>query len=372
MTKQNKEIRGEVNLLDAKSLIDMAADTSHEGRVILAEGVAKFFERDLSENEKYLANDILLNLVRQAEIDLRQALAERLAPLDTLPVGIIHYLASDEITVARPVLLHSPVLTDVDLVYIIRSQEQGHWQAIAERPGLSAIVTDRLIETGHSGTIMNLLENQRTNLNKGSMKKLARAALRSEELQAPLLRRPEVGVDVAIDLYLCVSEALRREISKRFRLAPDSLERALDDLVRELCNEAKGQRQTTPDMMSLAKSLSERNEITTDLLISTLRRGQIGFFIALLSTRLGIAPVMAVRVVEKEGGKPLAVASKWMAIQKSEFASLFLLSRSVRGGDKIIDQRELAMALRSFDTLTETEVKEIMQSWVATNDATLD
>src|SRR5690606_41908871 len=49
-----------------------------------------------------------------------------------------------------------------------------------------------------------------------SMRKLVKLSLKSEELQAPLLRRPEVDADVAIDLYMVVSEVLRQELSEKF------------------------------------------------------------------------------------------------------------------------------------------------------------
>ena len=49
------------------------------------------------------------------------------------------------------------------------------------------------------------------------MKKIVKAALKSEELQAPLLRRPEVDTDVAVDLYMVVSDALRREMIAELR-----------------------------------------------------------------------------------------------------------------------------------------------------------
>jgi hypothetical protein len=50
-------------------------------------------------------------------------------------------------------------------------------------------------------------------------------------------------------------------------------------------------------------------------------------------------------------------------MMKSEFASLFLLSRGIRTGDKIVDQRELAMALKYFDALKDFDVGRIVKSW---------
>lgn len=354
-----------VNILDPQALLQCAQDTSPEGRQKLARAVATFFdERTLNDVEKDLAGDILLNLVRQAEMDLREALSERLSVQNNIPPELIVYLANDQISVAKHVLLHSPVLNDVDLIYIITSKGQDHWRTIAQREALSPVVADKLIDTGDPGTVMNLIDNQRANLQKSSMKKLVKFSLKSEELQAPLLRRPEVDAEVAIDLYMLVSEALRREIAEKFQISGHAIDHAIEDLIHELSNEAKGLRQTTPEMRALARRFNERNEITSDLMIKTLRRGQIGFFLALFSDKLGLDPEYVVKLIQKDGGKPFVVACRFVGIMKSEFASLFLLSRSIRTGDKIVDQRELALALKNFDALKEFDVQRIMKAWL--------
>lgn len=365
----SKDMFRGVNILDPKELLSCAQDTSDAGRRKLAKAVSQFFDdRHLSETEQSLASEILLNLIRQAELDLREALAERLSVQKNIPPEVMVYLANDHIAVARKVLMHSPVLNDVDLVYIISSKGEEHSRMIAQRESISPLVSDRLIDTGDVQTMLNLVDNQRVHLQKASMKKLAKASLRSEELQAPLLRRPEVDTDIAIDLYMIVSQALRKEIADKFVIPPQVLEQSLEDLIHELSNEAKGMREATPDMVQLAKRFEERNEISADLMIKTLRRGQIGFFLALFAERTGLMPDHVIKMVQKDGGKPFVVACRFIGMMKSEFASIFLLSRGIRTGDKIVDQRELAMALKNFDAIRDFDVQRIMKTWVSNPD----
>ncbi len=354
-----------VNILDPRQLLRCAQDHSEAGRRQLAEAVAQFFgEHKLTEHERSLASEIMLNLIRQAERDLREALSEKLSVQENAPPELVVFLANDEISVARHVLMHSPVLNDVDLIYVIASKGQEHWETIAQRPRLSPVVTDRLIDTGDPSTVLNLIDNQRVNLQKSSLKKLARTALRSEELQAPLLRRPEIDSDIAIDLYMVVSQALRKEIAERFHITGQMVEDALDEIVVELGNEARGVRETSADMIRLAKKFEERKDNTPDLMIRTLRRGQVGFFLALFSERSGLPPQYISRLLQKEGGKPFVVVCRYISMMKSEFASIFLLSRGIRSGDKIVDQRELAMALKNFDAIKDHDVQRIMQAWL--------
>lgn len=357
------EMRG-VNILDSRQLLQLAQDTTASGRIGLAQAVSHFFEeRQLSDAEQRLASDILLNLIHQAEIDLREALSERLAAQVTVPHELIVFLANDEESVATPVLLHSPLLTDVDLMFIIASK-RSHARLIAQRENISPMVADTLIDTCDPSVIMTLVDNQRTHLQKGSMKKLVKAALISEDLQVSLLRRPEIDADVAVALYMVVSNALRGELTSRYNLQPHLIDHAVESLVQELSNEAQGIRITTPEMISLARRLNERGNVTTELLIRTLRRGQMGFFMALFAVRLSMTPETIKAMIQKDGGKAFVVACKAAGMLKSEFASIFLLSRGIRTGDKIVDQRELAIALKHYDALKDHDVERSLRAWI--------
>jgi uncharacterized protein (DUF2336 family) len=350
--------------LDPKQLLQFAQDTSGEGRSRLARAVSDFFDENaLNEAEQNLASQILMNLVRQSEVDLRAALAERLAVQKNVPAELVVYLANDEISVAAQVLAHSPVLKDIDLLHVIQSKGASYWQAIAGREGMSPMVADRLADTRDPGTVLRLVDNQRVHLQRGTLKKIVRFSMVSEELQAPLLRRPEVDADMATELYMVVSQALRRDVARKFPLNAAAVERAFDVLVQELASEARGKSHVSPDMTALAARFAERDELTPDLMIRTLRRGQMGFFIALFAQKIEFTPDTVMRMIQKDAGRPFILACRAIGMMKSEFASLFLLSRGIRTGDKIVDQRELAMALKYFDALKDFDVGRIVKSW---------
>jgi uncharacterized protein (DUF2336 family) len=354
-----------VNILDPKELLRYAQDTSSDGRMRLATAVSGFFEEhELNETEQRLAGEIIMNLVRQAEVDLRQALAERLAVQENVPQDVILFFANDQISVARSVLMHSPMLKDIDLLFVIQSQGEEHWRAIANREAISPAVVDRLIDTHEPGTVLQLVSNQNIRLQKGAMRKVFRVATASEELQAPLLRRPEIDAEMAASLYMVVSYALRGELAKRFPVTAQAAERAFEILVQEFTNEARGRSDVSPEMAALARRFREREEISPDLMIKTLRRGQMGFFVALFGEKTEFASDVVVRMIQKDGGKPFILACRALGMMKSEFASLFLLSRGIRTGDKIVDQRELAMALKYYDALKDFDVGRIVKSWL--------
>lgn len=359
----------EVNLLDPQQLLQCARDTSEAGRYRLANAVSQFFEgRQLSGVEQRLAGEIMLSLVRQAELDLREALAERLSVHDNIPSEVIVFLANDSLSVARPVLLHSPVLKDSDLLQIIASKGEEYWRTIAERSSLSPLVADRLIDTGDIKTAFNLASNDDVRLQKISVKKMIRVALKCEELQMPLLHRPEIDCDLAVNLYMCVSHELQKEINERFHLAPSVIETSLESLVHELSIEAMGIQNVTPEMTMIAKRFHEKGEVTPDLMVKALRRGQVSFFIALFGEKLGLKPDAVVRLTQKEGGMPFALACRAVGMMKSEFASIFLLSRGIGTSKRIVDQREFAKVLKYYDAIKEFDIQRIMRSWAKNPD----
>lgn len=351
--------------MDCKNLLQLAQDMTPGGRYKLANAVSQFFEHEeLNDMEQRLVIEIMMSLIHRAELDLREALAERISVLSNVPAEVVIFLANDVITVARPVLQKSPVLNDVDLMYIISSKSEEYWQSIAQREKLSNNVIGKLVDTGDVATAVHLSDNPRLHLPKSTLKKLVKTSLKSEMLQKSLLRRPEVDSDLAVDLYACVSHILRREIAQNFNLPTHAIEAALDSLVEELTLEAKGQHVVTPEMAALAVRFKERGEISPVLLQKVLRRGQFGFFVALFAEKMSLPADAVFRLIRKDGGKSFAVACRAVGMMKSEFASIYLLSRGVRTEDRIVDQRELADVLKYYDTVKDYEVQRLRKEWI--------
>src|SRR3954469_16278564 len=114
-------------------LFDMARDRSPAGRRALADQVGDFYfsGHNLSKRERDLVVDILRQVIRDAEMDVRLGLAERLAVHDQAPHDLIVTLANDRIEIAEPVLLRSDVLQDADLIDIIRRHAEAYQVAVA-------------------------------------------------------------------------------------------------------------------------------------------------------------------------------------------------------------------------------------------------
>src|SRR5688572_4950053 len=103
-----------VRLYDSHKLYRLAKDRKPFARAELTSTVSALLDVALSARETELVADVLIALMRQAEKDLRQALAEKLSILDQVPLRLVLQIANDEIDVAAPVLRNSPILGDLD------------------------------------------------------------------------------------------------------------------------------------------------------------------------------------------------------------------------------------------------------------------
>src|SRR6185437_14347627 len=119
--------------LTKEDVTRLLSDPSSEARADVAAKVAREVDgTQLTAEERKIAEDIVRALSRDAAIRVRQALSEELKQSKRLP--------RDVEAVSLPVLSHSVVLTDDDLIAIIRSSGAAKQVAIAARKQVSAPV----------------------------------------------------------------------------------------------------------------------------------------------------------------------------------------------------------------------------------------
>src|SRR5947199_2873483 len=95
---------------------------------------------DMSDGDRAAAEDALLMLLDDCSPLVRQAMSEVFARNADAPAAIVQALSLDQPLVALPVLEHSPLLIDADLVDIIATGNSEVQCAIARRMNLPAAV----------------------------------------------------------------------------------------------------------------------------------------------------------------------------------------------------------------------------------------
>ncbi len=351
-----------VRLYDTHKLYGLAKDENPDARSELTGVMVDLLKVRLNDNEKELITDVLMTLMRQAETDLRMALADRLAVMDNVPLRMVLHLANDDIIVADPVLRQSPVLQDMDLIYIIKAKGPEHWRAIARRDSISTGVVDSLAETRDLATAVILAENEGITLSEKTLGIMTTMAMSSDVLARPLLMRNDIPSEAAAKLYGYVGQELKKYIHEHY--TPDVahvLDVALKDITTEFRQVSVQRFIPSEQMIAAAEILMEKGSLKSQTLIQALRRGQYAYFIALFSVWCGLSTTTVQQILRQESGQGLAVACRATSIVKNDFLNIYLLTNRVRnGGIRVVNQGDLAGALRYFEKVTTAQARKIL------------
>jgi uncharacterized protein (DUF2336 family) len=121
---------------------------------------ARFAEGGLDAAEWQVLADAFRVALYDAEPLVRLVLAETVKLAPDLPRDILLALARDRATVATPVLEHSRLLDEDDLLSIVQRYSPAHRFAIAGRRAISAPLAAALCHDGECAVILRLLANE--------------------------------------------------------------------------------------------------------------------------------------------------------------------------------------------------------------------
>ncbi len=128
-------------------------------------------------------DSVLLRLAGMVEPGVRAEIAADLARLHRVPPAIVRHLALDEIEIAEPLLILSPILSDSDLCGIAEIRGNRHRRAIARRPLIGVAVTDLLVARGDNMVRRALAANVTAKLSPAGREALAQQAERDPAMR---------------------------------------------------------------------------------------------------------------------------------------------------------------------------------------------
>ncbi len=343
---------------DVNKLYSLARDKTPGSRTKLAEEISSILNANVSTRESELVADVLIELMRQAEKDLRQALSEKLSLIDNVPLRLVLQLANDEIDVAEPMLSNSAVLGDHDLMYIIKSKTAPYWQAIAKRDSLSEHVIDVLSDTKDFDTALNLAKNNNISLTGHTLAILSDIAQGSDVMALPLLRRSDVPTELAQVLYKFVGEGIKKVISENFDIqTQDQISVAVDHVMEDM----GGSLTTLDRLIKEACVAKEKGLLSVKAMLETLRRNHIEGFTAQFSVYTGLPIEMVKEISVQPSGQGLALASKAYGIDKQDFVSIFMLSSKLSNNGNSLHPDDVKKAMEYYNKATPELALQIIQ-----------
>ncbi len=328
-----------VALYNTKDLYELARDKSSKSRQKLIETLSGIFDSKLGFHELDIASDIVISLVKQAELDLRVTLAEQFSDNENLPLRLALTFANDEYLVAQPILEHSPVLNDLDLMYIIQAKSSEYWASIAKRTDLGAVTIQTLSDKRDEQTALSLLDNDKITLPEASCIVFMEMSKVSSALTKPLTQRTELPADIARELYNIVGDTLQKELSKRY--GDITKEMALAKIVID-------------EKLAIKKSIETNltpKDIPAARIIEALRLGQMHSFKSMFSAFTGLKSCMVDTLLNQKGGRGIAIICKARRMDRRDFMTLYMLKSSLTSENKLVDHKELSKALMHFDRI---------------------
>ena len=202
--------------LSAEDVKNLMANCTAGNRAATSGKIAdQFSAGELTGAERKIAEDIFRTLVKDTEVLVRESLAVHLKSSPDLPHDVALSLANDVDSVALPMIKFSEVLTDEDLVGIVRNNSADRQVAVAQRSKVSAVVADALINTRNETAVARLVSNEGAELTESAYGRVINEYENSDSVSDSLSRRSGLPAAISEQLVEAVTAKLQDYLAEK-------------------------------------------------------------------------------------------------------------------------------------------------------------
>lgn len=269
---------GKLNLSQA-DIQRLVKSENADDRAVAAHKLCRVMGRsELDDVDRAAAQEILRILADDTAELVRRALAVTLRSSPVLPRDVALKLAQDVHSVALPVISFSPVFTDSDLAILVAQSEPIRQIAVAKRAELSEVVTEALAEHAVEQAVQIACANDNARFQSESLNRVIERFPQSQTIQAAIVERSDLPVEITEKLVHVVSEALREQLISRHGLSREVAQK-VSEATRERATLAlKTQKGQEADPAALARHLHQSGRLTASFLLRALVRGRMALF----------------------------------------------------------------------------------------------
>ena len=198
----------------------LKGDTA-EARALAAQAIGrKTRAARLSADDRRFAAKLFDHLSRDTCEEVRRALSVTLKSSPNLPRAVALRLIDDVDSIALPILSGSPVVTDDDLIAVLRSRASLRIRAIASRGTVSERVSGALISFGDGPAVAALAANDGALISEGDAGRLVRLAASDDLIREAALSRQDMPQALAARLIDLHVDGAQDRLSAHTPLAP--------------------------------------------------------------------------------------------------------------------------------------------------------
>ncbi|MBR0906937.1 DUF2336 domain-containing protein [Bradyrhizobium liaoningense] len=275
---------------------------------------------DLSHDDRVAAEGALLMLLDDPSPLVRHAMAEAFARSVDAPAAIVRALSADQPTVALPVLEHSPLLIDADLVDIVATGNDEVQCAVARRIALPVSVCAAIAEVGCAAAALELIENPHAELAPFSWNRIVERHGHLAAIREAMLVLDELPAATRAALVAKLSETLAQFVVARNWLSADRAERmtteARDRSTMNIAARSRGE-----DMQDLVHHLRATGQLTAGLILRALLSSNLDLFDAALAELADLPLARVSALLHDRGGNSLHALLRRAGLPEATFAA---------------------------------------------------
>jgi len=232
---------------------------------------------DLSPDDRAAAEGAMIMLLDDPSPLVRRALAEALASSDRAPQVVVHALAADQPDIAIPILAHSQVLLEDDLVDLIATGHADVQVAIAGRLGLPRTLAAAIAEVGAAEACLALLENGEADIARFSINRIVERFGHLAPIRENLLARGDLPMAMRQALLSKLSQTLAGFVAARQWLGSEHAEFATKDAC-EKATVALAADTSYDEVGAFVQHLRHSGQLTAGMILRALLSGNVVLF----------------------------------------------------------------------------------------------
>lgn len=296
----------------------LSRDSDDDVRVGLAEKIGRLVPGlSPSELDKVheVTHQVLEQLAHDQVVRVRRILSETLQDIGHAPPDVINRLARDvELVVCAPVLAHSPVLTDDDLLDIISSAPvKGALSAISIRGNLSEGLTNAIYEADDEEAIGVMLSNKSAQIREETLDRIVERGEGIELWHDPLVNRPTLSRRAVLRLTEFVADNMMDTLKNRTDMDADTAEAVYEEFSRRMeAAERSRARDEGGSPAERAQGLFDKGELSDALVREAAQSGEEVFVKVALALKSSVSDAVIAKIFEI-GSVKGAIALCWKA-----------------------------------------------------------
>jgi uncharacterized protein (DUF2336 family) len=306
-----------------------------------------------------LFDGVLTSLVPHADLAERAELAERLSVLANAPRGLVGQLAhDDEIAIAGPLLRRSPLIDEKMLIEIASEKGQDHLLAMAERPTLSADLTDVIVARGDRKVVRRAAGNAGAAFSSSSYSTLIKRAGQDGVLTIRLGQRDDLSSDQLKELLSGSIDVIRRRL---FQVVKPERQADIKQAMTAIAGptEREERRDFLPAQRTVLK-LHREGMLGEGALLNFARAFKYEESVAALSAMTGVKIETLDRLISGDRYDPLLIAGKAIDVEWATVRALILLRL---GPNRTTSPADIENARVNYARLMPTTAQRVVAFW---------